>query len=1354
MSQDATEIWSCKNCHGVFSTAHGKSECPSYPGGGGCDSVWEGSREHVLHAAAPNGGQTAWTICRKCKGVYFGAPNPAGACPMGGAHETLPGVDLMLFQEGWTRPFSGARNFRWCKNCQGLFLWYPDAAKQGECAAFPGGNGHDGSHSGPYELALAESPAVVAAGARVRNVGVREVADAFRVRDVVADARSVIEPEVVANVRGRDEDERGPRAPFVVDELPSIPGFDRRPIDPIRVPPGSVVLPDRVVQTSLAEYRDYLVERAGLALELLAKRYHQDFSTRRMQREPAVALVVRVVERALTAPAPHGLGLSVPAPDGSAPHARLDALVQRSGLTVDELERRYHVRLRRPPGALSSEVAENIHALQRLLADDWQAETVSEPQSIVPQADVLLHYVDRSKLRRQPAGGRFFLFYDEWVDQQRPFFPESHLRLEACFRKDGPLAKALAEGHEAMELGQFALAQARYLAAQDQLHAESVLHESIATMKKWGFDSSGRVEHYEHRVVEKIGPVGRQLLTARRALATESVADVRRLEAWFSLPTPSPDEARDRALVSELHLMACVLPALLGDAAAACGQYGEAVHQYVRALPWSVIVGLCDATDPEAAPFSGELPFTFTGWAPELFSEGAWSSSLRARRDPIDAALVLREQLCHPVEERCIRLRLGHALVEWADELHRQGGDTDTGRARELYKATLLLHGQDPKVTGQWPQRPAFAPTPASALDPAARSQVERARLGLYRIGEGLDWFGLSHDLVPALRYRTLHDSAKELASAARTAQADLMHHLGAATEWMRERRRHETLVRHAQLQVRMAENRRLTAQDAVKAATQQVAAVEAAIVAKQAEIDKHEGLGQQFLDFFEGAVGAVSGIVKGGKEAMGLLGASDKAALASGAKGALGLGGQATAAGGMAVMAGYGLFVYAGYTSISGLADAANQRRADLKALREQALPAAQAAVRAREQEVALVDYQRRVAEEDAHVARELLQIGQLGALGPSVTADLIRLSRRLLQRYLDDGARMAWLAERALAYELGRDVAVIKHDYFPQERQGLGGADLLLADLHTLELTRLEALGSQLPVEHTFSLLRDFPLAFGELRRHGRCRVRTTELALQAAYPGTFGHRLATAHAMPVVANSQSPIRGILRNDGISLVADGSGTLRPSVRPADALPISERRSAALAEAALGETLRSFEGSGADTFWEIELPAAANPQGLGTLGDVLLTVETRARYAPEHRPAAASSAPPAIVVSLARTASDATRDALRSGQRVELAVDLGQVPGLGTAAALAGVAVLLVGEGVSGPRDAELGRTGGAPVPFVVRDGVAHAHTALQSTGGLAVLLGQPLGSIHTVVLQPGPGRIDDVLLVLEPKG
>ena len=38
------------------------------------------------------------------------------------------------------------------------------------------------------------------------------------------------------------------------------------------------------------------------------------------------------------------------------------------------------------------------------------------------------------------------------------------------------------------------------------------------------------------------------------------------------------------------------------------------------------------------------------------------------------------------------------------------------------------------------------------------------------------------------------------------------------------------------------------------------------------------------------------------------------------------------------------------------------------------------------------------------------------------------------MLRRYLDLGARMAWLSERALAYEQDRPLTIVRMDYYPE--------------------------------------------------------------------------------------------------------------------------------------------------------------------------------------------------------------------------------------------------------------------------------------------------------------------------------
>ena len=154
-----------------------------------------------------------------------------------------------------------------------------------------------------------------------------------------------------------------------------------------------------------------------------------------------------------------------------------------------------------------------------------------------------------------------------------------------------------------------------------------------------------------------------------------------------------------------------------------------------------------------------------------------------------------------------------------------------------------------------------------------------------------------------------------------------------------------------------------------------------------------------------------------------------------------------------------------------------------------------------------------------------------------------LALFAQRLLKRYVDLGARFAWFAERALAYEQARRIDVIRLNYFPTFLRGLTGADRLLADLGELEATRLDGLRLTAPIKHTVSLAREFPVQFGRLKQIGETVFHTSEAALRAAYPGTFGYRIRA-----VTAAAQSPqgppARGMLRNLGISVVTDRAGT------------------------------------------------------------------------------------------------------------------------------------------------------------------------------------------------------------------
>jgi hypothetical protein len=218
-----------------------------------------------------------------------------------------------------------------------------------------------------------------------------------------------------------------------------------------------------------------------------------------------------------------------------------------------------------------------------------------------------------------------------------------------------------------------------------------------------------------------------------------------------------------------------------------------------------------------------------------------------------------------------------------------------------------------------------------------------------------------------------------------------------------------------------------------------------------------------------------------------------------------------------------------------------------------------------------------------------------------------------------------------------------------------GISGADLLLLDLAQLEASRLDAIKETVPITHTYSLARDFPLEFAELRMSGSCSFRTEEAPLHLAYPGTYGHRVRAVSVAIRNTGLQTPIRGLLTNVGVSTVSAADGFVHGSVRPPDALPLSEfRLRDDMAVYSLpDEALMSFEGSGVDTLWGLELAAAANPQGLGGMVDLLVTLDLRASFSTDVYAADVAAMPTSadsLMLASARLMDPASLKALVAG--------------------------------------------------------------------------------------------------------
>ena len=114
-------------------------------------------------------------------------------------------------------------------------------------------------------------------------------------------------------------------------------------------------------------------------------------------------------------------------------------------------------------------------------------------------------------------------------------------------------------------------------------------------------------------------------------------------------------------------------------------------------------------------------------------------------------------------------------------------------------------------------------------------------------------------------------------------------------------------------------------------------------------------------------------------------------------------------------------------------------------------------------------------------------------------------------------------------------------------------------------------------------------------------------------------------------------------------------------------------------------ETLLTFEGSAVETFWEINLPTAANTFGYEGIADVLLTLDLRAQYSPELYTKQLANMPKSvrrwIVISGKQIQPDAIKDLAGAANPVTIDFDVSalRLPARETKRLLKNVALFFV---------------------------------------------------------------------------
>ena len=249
--------------------------------------------------------------------------------------------------------------------------------------------------------------------------------------------------------------------------------------------------------------------------------------------------------------------------------------------------------------------------------------------------------------------------------------------------------------------------------------------------------------------------------------------------------------------------------------------------------------------------------------------------------------------ILHPLEERYARIVQADALLAWAEALYRTDDAASLERARELYKAVMFLHGEDPG-TSAYLARELVLPWFGLVENPRRRNQLDRARLALHQLEAGLNFYGYSDEAVPTLSYDALVGAAQRWATGAKSAQTDYLAYLGRVEQLDLDMLAAKAQERKARATVAIGAEVIENAKAGVVVAKKLVSDVEKLIAAKQAEIDDANSLFSQFKDYFSGIKSSVSSIVDVGKSAS----EGYTSLSTSGVGDALGLGEQGAGAG------------------------------------------------------------------------------------------------------------------------------------------------------------------------------------------------------------------------------------------------------------------------------------------------------------------------------------------------------------------------------------------------------------------------------------------------------------------------
>lgn len=216
---------------------------------------------------------------------------------------------------------------------------------------------------------------------------------------------------------------------------------------------------------------------------------------------------------------------------------------------------------------------------------------------------------------------------------------------------------------------------------------------------------------------------------------------------------------------------------------------------------------------------------------------------------------------------------------------------------------------------------------------------------------------------------------------------------------------------------------------------------------------------------------------------------------------------------------------------------------------------------------------------------------------------------------------AELAWQFEKAL------DITTpfIQSNYWYSQYQGIGAGDALMLDLHRMEQAYMESDSRALEIRKIISLNALDEAALAELKSSGKCNFSLTEADLDLDYPGHYRRQINTLTVtLPAVIApyqnlcatlTQTANKVLLKDDiqGIKYLLGKSQQSVPQVRENwmtnQQIAVSQgvNDSGMITVNFGSERYLPFQGTGAVSDWELEIPSDSNPGILASLSDVII---------------------------------------------------------------------------------------------------------------------------------------------------